>query len=646
MNDLLPFIVTGLVSGSLYGLAGMGLVLTYRTSGVFNFGHGAIAAAAAYVFYTLHVTHGVPWPVAATATVALFATVVGILMERLTSTLADAPQVVSVVATVGVLLGVQGLLLILYGDAVRFFPSFLPDSGVQVVGVNVSWGQVITVSFASSAALGLYAFMRRSRLGVGMRAVVDNPVLVGLAGQHAPRIRRTAWSVGCGFAALTGILVAPTVNLDATLLTLLVVQALGACAIGRFTSLPLTYVGGLVIGIVAAVSTKYFTEQPLSGIPSSVPFIVLIVALLVVPRARLPQQRVGMRDLVTELSAISARARLLGLGLCGVGGLLVPVVVPGPKLPLWIGALVYLVLFTSLSLLVWTSGQISLCHAAFAAIGASGFAQLSGNGVPWALSLLLAGLLAVPVGAIVAVPAARLSGIYLALVTLGFNILLQNAVFSSSWMFGPGLIVNAPRPQLGPLDGRHDVWLYYLYLGIAAVSLGVLVALQRSRLGRVLRALSQSPTMLVTHGLSVNTTRVLVFSVSGFFAALSGGLAVSQSGAVSGAAYGPLQSLTFVAVLAICGTRLLRSSALAALALAVVPGYATDFGVNQQLLIFGFLATVAAAGFSRRDQLADWLHRAAETSVDRTVRGPASSHRRARPATSVSVATSGTGGGP
>src|SRR5438552_7712360 len=184
MKALLPFLVTGVVTGSLYGLTALGLVLTYRTSGVFNFGHGAIAAGAAFLFYTLHVTHHIAWPLAALLTLVGFGVIVGWVMERITRGLGDVPEAVVVVATVGILLGVDGYLFLQYGAVSRNFPAFLPTSGFTVEGVNVTWGQVISVIIATAGAAGLYLFLRRSRLGVAMRAVVDNPTLVALSGEN------------------------------------------------------------------------------------------------------------------------------------------------------------------------------------------------------------------------------------------------------------------------------------------------------------------------------------------------------------------------------------------------------------------------------------------------------------------------------
>ena len=256
MSDLIPFLVTGIASGSLYGLAGIGLVLTYRTSGVFNFGHGALAAGAAFFFYTLHVTHGVAWPFAAFLTLLLFGGPVAWALERLTRSLGDVPEAVVVVATVGLLLGIEGFLFIQYGTSLRQSPEFLPTSGFDISGVTVTYSKVISFAIATASAFGLYAFLRRHRLGVAMRAVVDNPTLVALSAVSPRRVRLTAWSIGSMFAALSGILLAPTLGLDANLLTFLVVQAFGACAIGMFSSLPLTYAGGIVVGPVAGARSQ------------------------------------------------------------------------------------------------------------------------------------------------------------------------------------------------------------------------------------------------------------------------------------------------------------------------------------------------------------------------------------------------------
>jgi len=608
VRDLLPFIITGAVSGAAYGLAATGLVLTYRTSGVFNFGHGAVAAGAAFLFYTLHDTHGLPWPLAAGITLVVFGVVVAWVMERVTRGLGDVPEAVVIVATIGLLLGIDGFLFIQYGNVTRNFPEFLPASGFAVWGVTVTWSQVISVAIATSSALGLYVFLWRNRLGVAMRAVVDNSTLLALTGENPKRVRLAAWSIGSVFAAMSGILLAPTLGLDANLLTFLVVQAFGACAIGMFSSLPLTYVGGITVGVMASLATKFFTKPPFNGVPAAVPFLVLFVVLLAVPASRLPRRKMSVGSLIPDVKPLpTATATALV-----VGGLVALSIVPaavGTRLPVWTSGLIDVVVFASLALLVWTSGQISLSHAAFVAVGASTMSHMTSNGVPWGVALLLAGLVAVPVGAFVAVPAIRLSGLYLALATLGFGILMQYVVYPTWVMFGSKLSVSATRPHLGPLNAAQDKQFYYLVLVVTVICLVAIVGVARSRLGRLLRAMSESPVMLATHGLGVNVTRLIVFCISAFFAGIAGGLAVTQFGSASGAGYGPLQSLLLIAILAVCGTRLLRSSIIAAALLAIVPGYFQGFDVNHQTFAFGVVAIGASVVIAKRELLASMIRR-------------------------------------
>jgi ABC-type branched-subunit amino acid transport system permease subunit len=189
-------------------------------------------------------------------------------------------------------------------------------------------------------------------------------------------------------------------------------------------------------------------------------------------------------------------------------------------------------------------------------------------------------------------------------------------------MFGSKLVATAPRPHLGFVNGSSDKWLYYVVLVFAAATCLVLAAISRGRLGRLLRAMAESPTMLSTHGLGLNITRLIVFCVSAFFAGIGGALAITQTGAASGVGFGLIQSLLLLAVLAICGTRLLRSSILAAAAIAVLPAYVTKFGVDQQTFCFGLVAIISALVIARRSQLLAWLARSATSSGDRLAHGP------------------------
>jgi branched-subunit amino acid ABC-type transport system permease component len=596
---MLPFIVVGLVTGSIYGLAGVGLVLTFRTTGILNFAHGAVGAASAYLFYELWITHGVPWPIAGLVAVLLFGTIAGVLIESATRHLSAAPVSTVIVATIGLLLATQGLLYVVFGDSFKRFPQFLPTEHVTISDVQVTYAQMITVATTVVITGALTWFLRRSRLGVSMRAVVHSAELLDVVGTNPVPIRVAAWCVGCTMAALSGVLIAPTISLDASLLSLLVVTALGAVAIGRFDNLWLTYLGGLAVGVGASLCTKYLgAHPPFNGLAGSVPFLVLIVVLLAVkgPRLPVPLGRIGGTG--GGGSALPLPVRAL-TGSVSVGALFVVPFVVGPRLPIYTNALAFAILFMSLALLLNTSGQISLAHSSFAAIGASTFSHLTvGHGVPWFLALLGAGLVVVPVGALLSLPAIRLSGLYLALATFGFGILMQQVVYATSLMFGDEPFLTAPRPHAAGLDGSSDRTFYFVVLAIAAASALLLTALGRARLGRLLRALGDSPVGLITNGLSVNVSRVIVFCVSAFFAGIAGALFIAQTGTASrDVGFGPQQSLSWLAVLAICGSGVVGSSALAATLLVILPAYLTSISQNYQLIIYGAGAIAVALLF-------------------------------------------------
>ena len=608
MNALLPFVILGITAGSVYGLTGTGLVLTYKTSGIFNFAQGAVATTGAYVFYILHddVLH---LPAVPTALICVFVLgpVLGLGMEAMARRLADASATMKVVATIGLVLVVQGFFSATFGTLARTFPAWLPQHTVKIDGVFVGEDQMIITGIALAATVALFLFFRRTRLGLAMRGVVDNPELLDLGGTSPAAVRRWAWIIGSSFATLAGILLAPTLNLDATVLTLLVVQAFGAAAIGRFRSLPVTYAGGLVIGIIASVATKYVVtgSAALAGLPASIPFIVLFLVLIFTPRSRLADRRVA-RPRPAAVYAAPARVQLAGAVVLGVVLLAVPHLVNAGQLPYWSDGLTQVVLFLSLGLLVRTSGQVSLCQAAFAAIGAATMGHLTaGFGLPWGAALLLAGLAAVPIGAFIAIPAIRLPGVFLALATFGFGVTMQQMGYPLWIMFGSsslGQAVNRPSFAQG------DIAYYYLAL-VFAVAAGLLVVwLVRSRLGRLLAGLADSPVALATHGTSVVVTRVLVFCIAAFLAAVSGALFGGVVHTVTSSDFTAFSSLTLLALLVMMPGREPWYAFGAGFALVIIPSWISTGGTVGDWLnvLFGASAVQVAIGFAPRNER---LHR-------------------------------------
>ena len=595
MSDFLPFIVIGITAGSVYGLAGVGLVLTYRTSGVFNFAHGAIATAGSYLFFELWNELGWPWPVAALICVVGFGVVLGYLLEHLARRLSHVPAAVTVVATVGLLLAITSAASVRYGSATQTVPTFLPSSSFRFAGVNVGWDQLIIVLVGVIVSAGLTVVLGRTRYGMAVRAVVDDADLIELTGFDAKRIRRSAWMLGGAVASLSGILIAPTIGLNPLLLTFLVVQAFGAAAIGRFQSLPLTFVGGLAIGVAASFGQKYATNFPvLLGLPASVPFIVLFVVLVTARPGSLPTGVSVRRPRLDRLTPMPHAARL-SLALWALAIVVILPSVVDTKLPLYTSGAGFVIVFLSLNLLVKVAGQVSLCHAAFVAVGAVAFSRLTVDvGLPWPVALLGAGLVTVPVGFVVALPAIRLSGVYLALATFAFGLLMENLVYRTFLLFGSEGSRVAPRPDLPGVEIGSDRGYFYVAVSLAVVAALVLVVLQRSRLGRLLSALADSPLALTTFGTGVNTTLVLLFCISAFFAGVSGAVLAAGNGTAGPAGIGSFQSLLWIAVIAISGNRLVSSSVVAAVLLAIIPGYLPLEWQEYQPIAFGTAAIITA----------------------------------------------------
>jgi ABC-type branched-subunit amino acid transport system permease subunit len=616
----MPFVVVGLVSGSVYSLAALGLVLTYKTSGIFNFAHGSVAAGVAYAFYEMRDQRGWPWPIAMVICLVIVGPAIGLLLERLAARLTGAAVATKIVATLGVLVMIQQLAVIRYGGQIRTFGTFLPTHSLRFFGVNVEVGQLIVVGIALSAAVGMSVFFRVARLGRSMRAVVDNPELLDLTGTSPTAVRRWAWCIGSSFAGLSGVLLAPSIGLDTTNLTLLVVSAFGAAAVGLFTSLPMTYVGGLALGIGQGLSTKWVGSVSwLGGLPASLPFLVLFTVLVVVPRSRLAQITIERPRRPVEHRALPVMVRRVGLGLLALAVLGVPHVV-GTKTLVFAGGLAYVVIFLSLALLERTSGQLSLGHLGFAAVGASTFSHLAhGSGMPWFLAVFLAALITVPVGALVAVPALRLSGIYLALLTFGFGLLLERLVFGRSFMFGGNSALPTPRPSFA----SSDLGYYYLLLGFAVATMALVAVVHRSRLGRLLRAMADAPIALTTFGVNLTVVKVTVFCISAFLAGLGGALYGPVIGQAAPTHFNVFASLMLVVVLALQGPVGEHRAAIgAALALIVLPNYVTSQSYNRWFPILFGTAAIAVALIDARDESQPLFPRMRGLASARSERSP------------------------
>jgi branched-chain amino acid transport system permease protein len=569
----MAFTVVGLVVGCIYALTATGLVVTYTTSGVFNFAHGAIGMIAAFTYWQL--SEGWGWhPLIALALVLLvLAPLFGALVERvLIRPLHGAPVDLSLVVTLGLLLMLIGVANQLWRPTTtRRLDEFFEGHDINLAGVFVSYNKLIVIAVAAAVALALRLFFVRSRTGVAMRAVVDSPRLVARNGASPARIQQLSWALGASLASLAGILLAPLVRLDVLLLTLIVINGYAAAAVGRLKSVTLTVVGALVLGLIVTYAVGYL---PAGGLLSEfqlvIPMMFLFVVLIVLPHDRL---RAGTAATIRAPNPPTVR-RSAGWGLALVAA---TVVITGFLSPADLGTAGrgFAVAFILLSLLLLTGygGLVSLCQMTFVGLGAFAMGHLGAGGS--LVGVLAAVGLSAAVGAFVALPTLRLRGLYLALATLAFAQAMDLVFFTRAFTAEGGFNIDRLHiPGLNTTSDRGYVILLAVLFALAGVAI---VAIRRSRFGRRLFALNDSPAASATLGVNINWTKLAVFSVSAGMAGLGGVLLGGLFGTASNNDFLMLNSLVLLLLLRIGGVNTATGAFLGAMTFALFPVIQSHF---------------------------------------------------------------------
>lgn len=240
MSEFIALVVAGVVTGSVYAVTASGLVVTYNATGVFNFAHGAVGMFLAYVYWQLW--QGWGWnPILSLAVVlVVVAPIFALGVERLLMRpLYGSSLSIMIVVTLGLFLILYGMTSTIWNQtATRNLPQWFASDQVDVLGVNLTYEQLITVGCAVAVAIALWALFKRTRVGVSMRAVVDDPALASMTGARSARISGLAWMIGFILAGLAGILLAPGTGMSIQILSELVIFGYAAAIVGRLKSLP------------------------------------------------------------------------------------------------------------------------------------------------------------------------------------------------------------------------------------------------------------------------------------------------------------------------------------------------------------------------------------------------------------------------
>jgi len=628
--------VTGLSIGAVYALFGTGITLIYKGTRVPNFAHAAVGTIGAYTFvkfwdgtqlqdpglrFQIPFT-SIGWnpdppalPFAAALLVALVLTgLLGLAVERfIMRALSGAPMLNLVIATIALFTLLTGMGGDVFGQRTEAVPTIFPDGLIEVGGVNLTYNALGTLAVTVALAAGLAAFFRYTDLGIAIRATADSREVSRLLGISADQVAGFAWAVGSMLATVAGILIASGAGISPSGLANLIVFGFAASLIG-------TLVGGLLIGlstnlVAAAPWPQGFVSDILAGKagPTLVTLVLVVGLLMTRPKfifagIRLDEdtgvsfaRAAGGVNPEDELRRNLDRTGQLQLLLRDwrsskwiLAGLIAAF---ATGYPLFLtssfrdGVLLNGVILSTIALSVvvltgWT-GQISLAPMTFAGIGAfgAGIAQTSWN-LPIPLVILAGGLMTIPFSLLLGIPALRLRGFFLALVTLTFAYFGENFLFIQPEVLARS---NLDREWFG----LQNEAMYFTALGIAVLLFLAMRNLRDTRIARAFYALRDSETTAQAMGIDPVGYKLLAFSLSGFIAGIGGSLLGFFLRDIDGQSFLLFFSLGVVLQAVVAGVGVLFGAALVGVMFEIIPQLTATptTGVNQApTILAGFLA--------------------------------------------------------
>src|SRR5665213_179053 len=594
-STIFLFALLGAGTGALYALAALGVVLTFRGSGVVNFASGAMGMAGTFMYWELHDRLGWPFFVAVILGVASSAAL-GWLTHILMTPLRQASNLTKLVVTLGVLVVLEGAIGLKYPTTNTYTVSpELPTGPVNVLGAAVGRDRLLILLITVILTGVVFVVYRYTRFGLATSAVAENRDALTTLGWSSNTIAGLNWALGAGLSGLAGILLAPIVGLSVSLSTILLLPSLAAAVIGNLTSFPLTLAGGLGVGIIQSEVQRYVTLQ---GASDAVPFAAILIFVVLRGRSlplrselaqRLPivtNGEIPWKRVVTWTAAVAAAMFLLPSA--------------------WVSAVTFTILgailLESIVVITGFAGQISLAQWAIAGLGALVAAWLRDLGVPFELAIPLGILSALPVGVIVGSAALRARGISLAIATLAFGVCTVSLILGNFSLNGGPNGLNVGNFELFgfALDtatpGQARRFGVFVLIVFVLVAVG-LANTRRGRSGRRMLAVRANERAAASLGLNVIGIKLSAFCYGAMIAALAGILGIVE---FANATFGSFDVFTSIQLIdyAIVG-------AVGFVTGPIIGGQGEPGGVGSQLfsyfssssqqyvtLIFGVLALV------------------------------------------------------
>jgi ABC-type branched-subunit amino acid transport system ATPase component/branched-subunit amino acid ABC-type transport system permease component len=539
----------GLGNGAIYAALAIGLVLTYRGSGVINFSQGLMGLWAAFAYVNLqsgtltlplvgipaniHIAASLPsavaFPVAMLDT-SVVAALVYLLVFR---PLATRPLLGRIVASVGVLTTLQSLVVIRLGLIVPTVPPVFPTSFVHLGPLVISQDRLwLTVEVVAIAA-GVAVVLKRTRIGTAVRAASESEAVLAYAGWTPARIGLVTWIGGALCTAAVAIPAAEITTLTPSTYPLLIIPALAAALVGGLNSVGVACGAGLALGVlqgeIQLLSTKpWWPIWAFSGVGDALPFVVIAVYLFV--RGRSLPTRETLTTVVTP-PFMRRRVRAVTVGIviaCAAAAL---VLTSGTFRFGLITSMIFAVACLSLVVITGAMGQISLAQLAVAGLAGFTLARLESS----VGGALLAIALATAMGVVFGLSGLRIRGAQLAVVTLAAAFAVQQFVFGNPAFNGIGANITGPRLGSVDLSIRSGDQVATLRFGLLVLTLLTLCLfgvrhLLSGRIGRQLLAVKSAESAAAAIGIDVTKVKMVGLVLASALAGLSGVLlAYSQS---------------------------------------------------------------------------------------------------------------------
>lgn len=585
-------VLNGLVLGNVYALLAAGLALVFGVARLVNFAHGSVYMAGSFAGWFLVSRLG--WPLWAALPGAAFVGVaLGLLIERLAvRPYRRSGGIAPLLATLGAGMMLDSLAEILFSPNPRSFPAVLPSTRYSLGPVSIGPLDLLILGVSALSAIALFAFLKFSRAGRGLRAAAQDFEAAQQMGVRVERVGAAAFAIASGLGALAGALIgmyynfiSPSSGFEAGL------KGFTACVLGGLGSVPAAMAGGLALGLGESLGVALLG----SSFRSLISFGLLLAVLFLKPEGLFGKRGGGLERGAAVGTFLPLRGafkppRSLAIFLA-IAALALPLVAPGPYLlqiltGAWISALFAL----SLSFVAGGAGVMSLGHAGLMAIGAyaSGLLTLKA-GWPFLPAFLASGLVAALLGSLLAFPALKLKGHYIAIAMLGLGEIVNQVILNwDALTQGAMGLAGIPAPRILGLAITSARGFYYLCLIVLLGGGAVLAAFLRSPLGRTLRALREDELAAASLGIGPRSYKSLAFAIGAFFAGLAGSLTAHLYTYISHETFGSRDSILGLTMVILGGLGNLWGAVLGALALTALPEL-LRFAAQGRGLVFGII---------------------------------------------------------